>query len=99
MAEPAPWARPWGDSEPGPSSAVELERPARQVAVATLALAGLALLLLLTACRTAGPRPGWDQRGIASWYGEPFHGRQTASGDILCHVGHLNRPLRRAGFP
>jgi rare lipoprotein A len=23
----------------------------------------------------------WTQTGIASWYGEPFHGRQTASGE------------------
>lgn len=29
------------------------------------------------------PAPGaaWTQTGIASWYGEPFHGRQTASGE------------------
>jgi rare lipoprotein A len=25
--------------------------------------------------------PGWTQTGIASWYGEPFHGRTTASGE------------------
>ena len=24
---------------------------------------------------------GWTQTGIASWYGEPFHGRTTAAGD------------------
>ena len=23
---------------------------------------------------------GYDERGVASWYGEPFHGRQTSSG-------------------
>ncbi|HEX2251945.1 MAG TPA: septal ring lytic transglycosylase RlpA family protein [Thermoanaerobaculia bacterium] len=50
----------------------------------------LLLLLLIplsiaTACRTAGPvtgRPGEVQRGVASWYGEPFHGRFTASGEV-----------------
>jgi len=26
--------------------------------------------------------PGWTERGIASWYGRPFHGRQTANGEI-----------------
>ena len=25
---------------------------------------------------------GWTQTGIASWYGEPFHGRTTAAGGI-----------------
>lgn len=24
---------------------------------------------------------GWEQTGVASWYGEPFHGRTTASGE------------------
>ncbi len=35
------------------------------------------------------PRPapepveeGWTEKGIASWYGEPYHGRRTASGEI-----------------
>ncbi|TVP76599.1 MAG: septal ring lytic transglycosylase RlpA family protein [Gemmatimonadales bacterium] len=28
------------------------------------------------------PEPGeWVEEGIASWYGHPFHGRQTASGE------------------
>lgn len=26
--------------------------------------------------------PYYDQEGIASWYGDPFHGRQTANGEI-----------------
>jgi len=25
---------------------------------------------------------GWTEKGIASWYGEPYHGRQTASGEV-----------------
>jgi rare lipoprotein A len=25
---------------------------------------------------------GWTEKGIASWYGDPYHGRQTASGEI-----------------
>lgn len=27
------------------------------------------------------PRPGETQTGIASWYGEPYHGRSTANGE------------------
>lgn len=26
--------------------------------------------------------PYYDEEGVASWYGEPFHGRQTANGEI-----------------
>lgn len=26
--------------------------------------------------------PGWSESGVASWYGEPFHGRATASGEV-----------------
>ncbi len=25
---------------------------------------------------------GWTENGIASWYGEPYHGRRTASGEV-----------------
>ncbi len=31
---------------------------------------------------------GYDQRGIASWYGEQFHGRPTSSGERF----DMNRP-------
>ena len=27
-------------------------------------------------------KPGRTEKGIASWYGEPYHGRRTASGEI-----------------
>jgi rare lipoprotein A len=50
--------------------------------------AAVALLLLLSlqalACRSATRdrvRIGWSERGHASWYGKPFHGRRTASGE------------------
>jgi len=29
-----------------------------------------------------GFAPGWTEVGVASWYGPPFHGRATASGEI-----------------
>jgi rare lipoprotein A len=50
-------------------------------------LAGAVLLATLgfaVSCRSAPTdrvRIGWSQRGEASWYGMPFHGRRTASGE------------------
>lgn len=39
----------------------------------------------------------YDQVGIASWYGEPFHGRRTSSGEIYdmykFTAAHLTLPL------
>jgi rare lipoprotein A len=35
--------------------------------------------------RHPAPEPAaedWTEKGIASWYGEPYHGRRTASGEI-----------------
>lgn len=41
--------------------------------------------------------PGWTQSGIASWYGAPFHGRRTASGEVYDMDGlsaaHQTLPL------
>lgn len=52
------------------------------------------LMLLAIACgppvrRPPSPAPppappaksGWSEEGMASWYGEPFHGRKTANGE------------------
>lgn len=52
----------------------------------------LPCLLLLQGCSVVGaprshtpaadsPSAGWTETGVASWYGEPFHGRTTASGE------------------
>lgn len=30
----------------------------------------------------AAPAPGWSETGLASWYGNPYHGRPTSSGEI-----------------
>jgi rare lipoprotein A len=53
------------------------------------ALIALLGLVVLAGCargvRQAAPPParlGAEQEGIASWYGEPYHGRTTASGEI-----------------
>jgi rare lipoprotein A (peptidoglycan hydrolase) len=40
---------------------------------------------------------GFREKGLASWYGEPFHGRQTASGEIYdmdkVSAAHKTLPL------
>lgn len=48
----------------------------------------VAVLVLATSCgpqkppsERAAPDSGWDEEGIASWYGKKFHGRQTANGE------------------
>lgn len=77
------------------TSLPEICRPGRGKAGARPGLAALGVILVLTACagRRVPPsgagssgdaRPvaaGWEQTGMASWYGEPFHGRTTASGE------------------
>ena len=41
--------------------------------------------------------PGYDRRGIASWYGDDFHGRKTANGEVYDMNGlsaaHTTLPL------
>ncbi|MEW6684367.1 MAG: septal ring lytic transglycosylase RlpA family protein [Nitrospirota bacterium] len=53
------------------------------VAVAARLLAILFVTVLLAACggRAVTPTPGERFSAVASWYGEPFHGRLTASGE------------------
>ncbi len=52
-----------------------------------------ALLLALLACSCAhrgapvAAPLGSTERGLASWYGEPFHGRRTASGEFYDMFG------------
>ena len=42
-------------------------------------------------------RRGYVERGLASWYGKPFHGRQTSSGEIYnmhaMSAAHKTLPL------
>lgn len=49
----------------------------------------VAVLLLVAGCARAvvtAPAPpvgvGWEETGEASWYGHPYHGRRTASGEV-----------------
>ena len=62
-----------------------MRTPSAQAPVAWLLVAGLAL----AACARASiitppvpPRLGLEETGNASWYGNPYHGRPTASGEI-----------------
>lgn len=55
-----------------------------------LLISAVALALLLAGCAKnkpaarapAAPRVGQVEIGIASWYGEPYHGRRAANGEI-----------------
>jgi rare lipoprotein A len=55
------------------------------------ALAALLLtMLLISACAKRKhsarvpfmPPPGWTETGVASWYGDPYHGRRAANGEV-----------------
>src|SRR3972149_4626297 len=66
----------------------------------------LAALMIAAACagqRPAAPPPmatvptGFEETGEASWYGPPYHGRRTASGEVYdmhqMTAAHLTLPL------
>jgi rare lipoprotein A len=57
------------------------------VKLATQILAVTTAAALLAGCgarraRVIVPKIGTTQNGIASWYGDPYHGRRAASGEI-----------------
>lgn len=65
-----------------------------------LPLVAVAVALAFGACRATTPervRIGWSERGEASWYGMPFHGQRTASGErydmYLMTAAHRELPL------
>ena len=61
-----------------------------------LGLALLVVYLLLACAQATSPRPQ-VQYGKASWYGETFHGRRTASGEVYdmsqLTAAHRHAPL------
>ncbi len=57
------------------SAAMRLPRPCCFLAL----LAAAALIFPLAGC--GGSKALWTETGQASWYGKPFHGRKTASGE------------------
>lgn len=68
--------------------------------LALLAAALCVVLLSVAGCRSATRdhvRIGWSQRGEASWYGYPFHGQRTASGErydmYLMTAAHRELPI------
>lgn len=80
----------------GRPHAAPCSSPSRRL-VLWLCVAGLALFSACASHRLERPDRGATQRGIASWYGEPFHGRATASGEIYDMHGltaaHRELPL------
>ena len=50
------------------------------VLLALLVVAGCAHRGVETTVEPVGK--GWSQKGLASWYGKPYHGRRAASGEI-----------------
>src|SRR4030081_3929288 len=44
---------------------------------------------------SARARVGWTETGIASWYGNPYNGRRTSSGEIfdMERLTSAHRPL------
>lgn len=48
----------------------------------------VAAFMMTVGCAHRAPAPvevvprGWSEKGEASWYGEPYHGRRTASGEV-----------------
>ncbi|MGF1678286.1 MAG: septal ring lytic transglycosylase RlpA family protein [Candidatus Methylacidiphilales bacterium] len=55
----------------------------------------LSACILLTHCASAPQET--DGRWITSWYGEPFHGRRTASGEIY-NMNHFTAAHRTLPF-
>ncbi|MGC8883843.1 MAG: septal ring lytic transglycosylase RlpA family protein [Bryobacteraceae bacterium] len=63
---------------------------ARRCASRRFAAAAALLVVALAACggkkraprAPAAPLPGWTETGLASWYGHPYHGRPSSSGEI-----------------
>ena len=55
------------------------------VLASAMLFTGCASKRTTTAKTSSPPRPtriGWKQEGIASWYGDPYHGRRAANGEI-----------------
>ncbi len=84
------------DGVPGTDTLERSETRLRQSATRNLqsAIAPVVLLACLAGCAHRPPTrpttaaearpavPGAVEKGIASWYGEPYHGRRTASGEV-----------------
>src|SRR5439155_10373628 len=86
----------WTRSAPCVSSGLVARSGVAWIAVAIVLLAGC-----------ARPRPavlppvpvriGYEETGLASWYGNPFHGRRTASGEVYV-MGEMTAAHRTLPF-
>lgn len=52
------------------------------IAIAIVLLAGCARPRVVIAPSPQAARIGYEETGVASWYGNPYHGRRTASGEV-----------------
>ncbi len=68
-----------GGQEPM-SLAAGREPPHRALVGVLLLVAGCARAVVTAPTPPAGV--GWEETGDASWYGDPYHGRRTASGEV-----------------
>jgi rare lipoprotein A len=85
-------------AEPPRSLAEELRGAVRwQLALNFLILAFCVQLVACAGRRLERPKVGTVERGMASWYGDKFHGRPTASGEVYDMHGltaaHRELPL------
>src|SRR5437879_6915526 len=69
------------ESPPCVSSGLVARSGVAWIAVAIVLLAGCARARPV-ALPPAPARMGYEETGLASWYGNPFHGRRTASGEV-----------------
>ncbi len=59
------------------------------IGVRALPLVAIVLATFFSSCgarkpaKAVYPRAGDSQTGVASWYGDPYHGRKTASGEVF----------------
>ena len=97
----------------GPSSEADpLQRRRASVATAARPLAFVTLLAILALGACAGrkgsgkvklpppirnPGIGWNQVGVASWYGHPYHGRKTSNGETY-NMNEMTAAHKRLPF-
>jgi rare lipoprotein A len=71
-----------------PTDSTKSARNLRSAICNLQSLLAVVSILVGMGCAHRGPEPaetpskGWRERGDASWYGEPYHGRRTASGEV-----------------
>ena len=79
---------PTRDRSPSPTGARHHGSGRRRPAPAARTAIPILIALLLTslACTSSAPkpktRPGYQEKGTASWYGPGFHGKTTANGEV-----------------